>query len=178
METEITMQECEFFAENTLITIIPNFKQQGMPLLCGFFGPFRPSVPISVPFWLAIFLKRQQKCHIIPPPWMDLEVLKLKFQFESQNEDFSDIDYYYMEISSLLFVHAKDDVNNHTTVCRLIQDLHNLRTSKIRIGLQKLTPNTSFIQLTNIASIELQAIRRLLPATYDGLDHIRKSEAK
>ena len=67
METEITMQESEFFAENTQITIIPNFKHQGMLLLCGNIGPFRPSVPITVPLWLGIFFKRQQKCHIIPP---------------------------------------------------------------------------------------------------------------
>ena len=94
METEITMQESEFFAENIPITIIPNFRHSGMELLCGTYGPFRPSVPITVPFWLAIFLKRQQKCHIIPPPWMDLEVLKNKFQFERDNEDFSEVDYY------------------------------------------------------------------------------------
>ena len=67
MEAEITLPESEFFAENTVITIIPNFKHQGMSLVAGVYGPFRPSVPISVPLWLGIFLKRQQKCHIIPP---------------------------------------------------------------------------------------------------------------
>ena len=104
---------------------------------------------------------------------MDLQVLKTKFQEESVKDEFSELDYYYMEISSLLLANAKDDINNHSSVCRLIQDLQNLRASKIRKGLEKLTPSTSYIQLTNIASFELQAIRRLLPATYDGIDHIK-----
>ena len=108
---------------------------------------------------------------------MDLEVLKAKFQEERGKEEFSELDFYYMEISSLLLAHAKDDVSNHAPVGRLIQDLYNLRASKIRNGLQKLTPGTSFIRLTHISSIELQFIRRLLPATYDCMNHIRKSEA-
>jgi GINS complex subunit 2 len=177
MEAEITLPESEFFAENTQITIIPNFKHQGMSLLSGFYGPFRPSVSISVPLWLGIYLKRQQKCHIIPPAWMDIEVLKAKFQEERAKEDFSEIDFYYMEISSLILTHAKDDVNNHAPVCRLIQDIHNLRTSKTRDGLQKLTPDTSSVHLRNVASIELQGIRRMLPATYDSINLIRKSES-
>lgn len=29
----------------------------------------------SVPLWLAIHLRKQQKCRIVPPTWMDKEVL-------------------------------------------------------------------------------------------------------
>lgn len=33
------------------------------------------SPPKSVPLWLAIHLRKQQKCRIVPPAWMDKDVL-------------------------------------------------------------------------------------------------------
>ena len=167
MDLDISLSESEFFSENTQIAINPNFRHQGMSLLSGTFGPFRPSVPVTVPLWLGIYLKRQQKCHIIPPAWMDSQVLKDKFRLEEEQESFTEIDFYYMEISSLLLTYAKDDIENQAVVCRLIQDLHDLRTSKIRNSLQKIDPNAKTLQLNNIASIELHLIRKLLPATLD-----------
>lgn len=176
MENEITLPESEFFAENTKITIIPNFRHSGFQILSGFYGPLRPSVAIEVPLWLGVFLKRQQKCRIIPPAWMDLQVLKDKFEEERKKEEFSELDFYYMEISSLLLAHAKEDIPNHVLICRLIQDLQDLRTSKIRNSLQKITVENLYANFKDIASIELQAIRRLLPATYDSIDYMRKTE--
>lgn len=49
MEVELTMPEAEFFAENQPITIIPNFRQDTLDLLCGNYGPFRPALPLDVP---------------------------------------------------------------------------------------------------------------------------------
>lgn len=37
-------------------------------------GPFTPQLPIDVPLYLALALKRNKKCKIQVPSWMDVEV--------------------------------------------------------------------------------------------------------
>lgn len=71
------MEICEFMAEEELIEIIPSFKYpKVLSLITGDFGPFIPSIPIKVPLWMALSLKRQQKCIIIIPKWV-IELIKL-----------------------------------------------------------------------------------------------------
>lgn len=40
--------------------------------LQGNFGPFYPQIPIKVPLWLAVALKKRGKCTIRPPQWMSI----------------------------------------------------------------------------------------------------------
>lgn len=173
MEIENSMSEMEFYAENRLITINPNFSGEEMQLISGTFGPFRPAVAIEVPLWLAIYLKKQQKCTIIPPPWMDMEVLRGKVEEERKSTTFTEIEYHYMEIAQLLISHAKDDIRNKSIINRLIQDFFDIRTSKIERGLLNLSVDTYAFDLTNIGAIELQTLRKLLISTYTSVAQIR-----
>ena len=71
------MDICEFMAEEELVEIIPSFKYpKKLTLISGDFGPFVPSIPIKVPLWMALNLKRQQKCTIIIPRWV-IELIKM-----------------------------------------------------------------------------------------------------
>jgi GINS complex subunit 2 len=69
-------EEIEFIGEKEEIGIIPNFNNQPLHLICNSVGPFRAGLPMHVPLWLAIHLKRQQKCRIVPPIWMDRDLLE------------------------------------------------------------------------------------------------------
>ena len=71
-----TPQENEFFAENELIEIIPNFRGSQLQFISGTFGPFRPAKPVEVPLWLAIYLKQRKRADVQIPGWLDLEFLK------------------------------------------------------------------------------------------------------
>jgi GINS complex subunit 2 len=51
--TELRPEEKDFLAENQIISIIPNFQEDKLNLICGDFGPFRPNKPIDV-FWSRI----------------------------------------------------------------------------------------------------------------------------
>jgi GINS complex subunit 2 len=176
MEIENSMSEMEFYAENRLITIKPNFSGEEMQLISGTFGPFRPAVAIEVPIWLAIHLKKQQKCTIIPPPWMDMEVLRAKVEEERKTSEFTEIEYHYMEIAQLLIAHAKDDIKNKSIISRLLQDFFNIRTSKIEKSLLNLSYESYAINLTNIGAIEIQTLRKLLVSTYTSVAQIRSYE--
>ena len=67
----IEPRDIEFLAEKQLVSIVPNFKNPIIHLISGPVGPFRAGLPVKVPIWMAINLKKQQKCTIIPQEWMD-----------------------------------------------------------------------------------------------------------
>lgn len=68
--------EVEFIGEDTTIGVIPNFSFEPIHLISGTIGPFRAGLCVHVPLWLAIHLRKQQKCRIVPPEWMDMETLE------------------------------------------------------------------------------------------------------
>lgn len=68
--------ELEFIGEDSIIGVIPNFTFEPIHLISGSIGPFRAGMPVRVPLWLAVHLRKQQKCRIVPPEWMDIEKLE------------------------------------------------------------------------------------------------------
>ena len=99
-----TLNELEFLSENYLIEIIPFFKRDELNLICGKIGPFKPSKPVKVPLWLAIQFKKNKKCRIIPPIWMNEDFLKEKVDVEKKNENLQELPYYFFEICQILFL--------------------------------------------------------------------------
>lgn len=55
-------EELEFLGEKVITSVIPNFTQDAIHLICGSFGPFRAGIPVNVPLWMANHLRKQQKC--------------------------------------------------------------------------------------------------------------------
>lgn len=68
--------ELEFVGECAPIGVIPNFSFEPIHLISGSIGPFQAGIALHVPLWLAVHLRRQQKCRIVPPDWMNLEHLE------------------------------------------------------------------------------------------------------
>ncbi|KER30467.1 hypothetical protein T265_03080 [Opisthorchis viverrini] len=74
-------------------------------------GPFYPNVPVTVPLWVAVYLRQQQKCRIIPPDWMTVERLTQCKDREESDSNCTDPPHrQYMEITTLLLHHAPDDM--------------------------------------------------------------------
>lgn len=93
--------EIEFIGENRIISIIPSFSYDKIYLICGEFGPFCAGLPLNVPLWLAIMLKQKHKCRIVPPDWMDLEVLETIKEEEKRSR----LGYNISCFRSVLFYH-------------------------------------------------------------------------
>jgi GINS complex subunit 2 len=98
-----TISELEFLAETELMEIIPNFKKDEVKLMCGTYGPFKPNKPVKVPLWLAVQFKKNKKCRIVPPIWLDLEFLSGKVELEKGNDSLQDLPFYFFEIYQILF---------------------------------------------------------------------------
>lgn len=77
--------DIEFLGEKLLVTIIPTFNSDSICLISGDVGPFRASIPVRVPIWLAVNLKKQQKCKIRPPDWMDVDTLDALKNIEKES---------------------------------------------------------------------------------------------
>jgi hypothetical protein len=55
---------------------------------CAQYGPFRPQIPIGVPLWLAVILKKQGKCIVIPPRWLNVTKLHSLIELERGDDVF------------------------------------------------------------------------------------------
>ena len=68
--------EIEFLAERDTVKIVPNFTSNILCLLEGDVGPFNAGLTLEVPIWLATDLRQRQKCRVLQPEWMVIDILK------------------------------------------------------------------------------------------------------
>ena len=57
--------ELEMLAEREHVRVVPNFSESTLFLITGDVGPFEAGVPVSVPAWLAVYLKQCYKCRLL-----------------------------------------------------------------------------------------------------------------
>ncbi|KAK8662406.1 hypothetical protein V6N13_091983 [Hibiscus sabdariffa] len=170
-------EEVEFMAEDELIEIVPNLRMDPLNFICGDFGPFLPQIATQVPFWLAVALKKRGKCAIRPPQWMSVGEspssspffdMVLERERESQGA-FQVLPFHYVEISRLLFDHARDDIPDMYMVRSLIEDIRDVRIHKVETSLEKFS-GTSAVKIPNLSAMEVNIIRpfvgRALQAFY------------
>lgn len=114
---------------------------------------------VDVPLWVALILKAQDKCNIVPPKWLSYSFLKEKYEQEKRFPDlFADLPWNWLEISNIILAKAADDLaDSHSQIRSLIQDLREMRQLKARRGLREL--NESNIQLHGLSLMEINEIR-------------------
>lgn len=131
----MTTAESEFFAEETLITISPNFSHDTLLFTSGSFGPLEAGDPCVVPLWLAITLRKRGKCTIVIPDWMSTSSLEQNILNEKSRETFEPLPFHYREISQLLLNYARDDIKEPDRVAALLQDIDNIRMDRAKMGM-------------------------------------------
>ncbi|CAN1798303.1 DNA replication complex GINS protein PSF2 [Linum perenne] len=161
-------EEEEFMAEDELVEIVPNLRMDSLNFICGDYGPFHPQIATQVPLWLAGALKKRGKCTIRPPQWMSVENLTRVLEVERESHAFQPLPFHYVEISTLLFDHARDDIPDMYMVRSLVEDIRDVRFHKIETNLENLT--ASAVTWKNMAAMEANLIRafsgRALQAFY------------
>ncbi|PIO71618.1 partner of SLD five, PSF2 [Teladorsagia circumcincta] len=131
-------EHCEFLAEDELIQIIPRRNEPVLHLVCGDVGPFEAGVPVKVPLWLAVDLRRKQHCEIVPPYWFCLDELKRLVATEGETAGLSRLPPFIFEVSHILIRAAKEDIVDGDQIKVLIQDLWDKREAKLRTSSLKL----------------------------------------
>ncbi|RCK60465.1 DNA replication complex GINS protein PSF2 [Candida viswanathii] len=151
--------EITFFAENELITILPRYSIKKIDLIGTRIPNLRAMRREQVPLWVALILKAQDKCSIVPPKWLNVVFLKEKYDDEVRKPlQFSDLPWNWLEVSKILLEKAADDLLDPADQLRsVIQDLREVRLVKSKKGLREL--NESNIQLNGLSLLEINEIR-------------------
>eukprot|EP00644_Phytophthora_capsici_P001806 jgi/Phyca11/108203/e_gw1.14.710.1 len=168
----LSASESEFLAEQELIAIMPHFHLRGnggmLNFISGNFGPFQPGITTHVPLWLAIMLKQLNKCRILAPSWLSVEYLTTRLEREKSSEVFEELPFHYLEVASLLFKNAPEDLDQGEHLRSLLEDLQNLRQDKIRNGLANIASDVQgggtarAIQMNNISALEINSVREFM----------------
>ena len=151
-----TGSEMEFMCEEEFVSVIPNFSQDPIPLLGASqpIGPFKPPVPIQIPLWMAITLKKQRKVQIELPPWMRLDALTEWREQEKNIEAFVRPPIHsYIEVAKVLMHYARDDMERGTggggvsskDIEERLGDIQDIRQAKIKKGLDLIGTDTPYI---------------------------------
>lgn len=63
MSEDFTIEQLELFSELTIhVGITPSFSDEELHLLSGDISEFKANIEKTVPLWLALLFKKQQKC--------------------------------------------------------------------------------------------------------------------
>ncbi|TDG46575.1 hypothetical protein AWZ03_007013 [Drosophila navojoa] len=163
----------EFIGEKSMISIIPNFSNEPLHLVYGSVGPFRAGFPVFVPLWLATHLRKQQKCRIVPPEWMELETLEEIKEEEKRSKFFTKMpSEHYMVVAQLVMSTAPDDVPRCEELRTIIKDIFDIRESKLRTSIDAFIKGEgTYAKLDNLTLLEIHSVRPILPYS---LDHIAR----
>lgn len=83
--------------------IRPKFTHGAMIAITGTFGPFRSGVPTQVPLWLAMRLRSDSLCTVVPPHWMHEGRLAAMLDAERRNTiAFNPLPHYFDELAHVL----------------------------------------------------------------------------
>ncbi|CAA7389695.1 unnamed protein product [Spirodela intermedia] len=161
-----TAPEVEFLAEDEIVEIIPNVRMGALHMICGDFGPFLPQIAVKVPLWLAVAMKKRGKCAIRPPGWLSVDNLTQVLEAERESpREFQALPFHYVEISRLLFDHARDDIPDIYMVRSLIEDIKGVRFHKVETGLETISGRTHAVKLKNLSAMEVNIVRPFLVRT-------------
>ena len=169
----ISAEENEFLAKEQCIIITSGVSHDRFEFISGNFGPLEAGLPCKVPLWFALQLRRNGKCIIEIPEWLQLNNLKSVIEETKASQSFEEIPYFYVEITQLLLTYAKNDFESPEETRSLVEDLFNIRMDFMRFQLltlrsQRITPRT-YINVRNVGAAELLCIKGFLPQMLDSL---------
>jgi len=176
MFSSVSLLDLEFFAEETMMTIVPNFTESSINLITGKFGPFKAQKPTDVPLWLAIYLRSRSKCAITIPMCYNVEYLTKKLDEEKEfKNDLGALPDNFFEIFHLLFLKAKDDFEDAMQSKSLLEDIKQVRLSKLTKFVKDLNKQNSYVFFNNITDYELNIFRPMIGEAYNRLNDLKKT---
>ncbi len=162
--------EIQFLAENEPVSIIGTFNEEVLHLIGGDVGPFEAGVSISVPLWLAIYLKQRHKCRIVCPNWLSVDTLEQTIGREAEDPLFSAVPRHFVAIGHLLFQKAPDDIPDGNRLKTLLKDLCDSRQAKLRTSVHKFIEGQgTSAKVDHLTQMEISSYRPVLLASLDQL---------
>ena len=93
----------------------------------------------SVPLWLAVLLKKQRKCSVVPPRWLGADRrFNAIFEAERLRTCLHRLPHHYIEIATDLCKHARAGLGGLERAVRPGGRRRSVRHNKIQAGLRAL----------------------------------------
>ncbi|EPS42727.1 hypothetical protein H072_3330 [Dactylellina haptotyla CBS 200.50] len=166
----LTPQEVAFICESELITIVPRQRLGSLNLISIDTRPLVPPQRADVPLWLAVFLRKQKRCNIVPPDWMTVDNLERLVREESETSDFSKMPWRWMEVAEILLDTCAEDLISPSDIALHIRSLRELRQAKIRASMPEAI-NSAYIKI-NLGLMEICEVQPWVSKVMDGLRKI------
>lgn len=154
-------------------------------LLQGTYGSFKRKQDAVVPLWLAIRLRSDHKADIVCPPWLTVEALRAAYARETSPQNASTLTVlpvFYLEIASLLFKHAADNIADVEQARQLVKDLEEVRAEKLRKGRSQVVDGArtgtiaTVLSLDNVGFLEAAALSADLLPLLDELGKLERAQ--
>jgi len=142
----------EFLSQDEVVEIIATAPLPQVRLLGGVWGPFVPMRPTAAPLWLALLLKRKQRCRIKPPSWLEVAALEAALNAERTSAHCEELPFHFLPVAYQLFAAAPDDVAELERVRSLVEDLRLLRAEKLLRGVLTAKETTEVTKMRGIGS--------------------------
>lgn len=170
----LTAKEIAFLAEQEPIYILPRYTMNGTELVGSNMPKLRALQRTEVALWLAVLLKKQNKCSIVIPDWLSVPFLKAKYIEEQQRKErVSELPWHWIPTSKILLDVCSDDfIDSPHELRSLIQDLREIRMLKTRQGFAMI--DDEYLELTGLSLMEINEIRPFLLQTMNTLRDLRK----
>ncbi|EHY66495.1 GINS complex subunit 2 [Nematocida ausubeli] len=147
-------------AQSERVIIIPLVGMDKLEMAVGSFGPFFPMAPVSVPLYVALFLKHSLLCTIQPPEWLGVRYLQRAVEREEISvEEFSHISMYIFENAEVC-LESCDITESVGEIKMLIKQLKEIRLKKLLKGIEFI--DTSVIGMNNLTFYEFRKIKEYL----------------
>lgn len=174
MGRSLSAREVAFLAEQEPIYILPRHSMNGIELIGPNLKKLKALQKTEVSLWLAVLLKKQGKCNIVIPDWLNVPNLKQKYKEEQKTKDrVSQMPWHWIPIAKILLDVCPDDfIDSPHELRSLIQDLREIRLLKTRQGFSNI--DDEYLELTGLSLMEINEVRPFLLETMDTLRALRR----
>ncbi|KAI5788302.1 hypothetical protein EDC01DRAFT_659500 [Geopyxis carbonaria] len=173
--------EIAFLAETEYVVIVPRQKLDGLDLISGYIPPFRPPQRASIPLWLALVLKKQKRCSLVPPVWLSSHHIEgiLKWELDHPEAFSKALPWRWLELAEIMLEAAEDDIpdaslGGEKDLRVLLRGLREVRQTKARQGLKSL--ESTYLQMNGLGAMEITELREFAAGVMDGLRRLGADE--
>ncbi|MES1902199.1 MAG: DNA replication complex GINS protein PSF2 [Paramarteilia canceri] len=161
---EFELDQCDFFLQDSLIRILPNFNENKLELITGHICKFKAGVISEVPLWVALYLKSKNKCKIVAPEWFTTQYWEKKITLEKATSAFTRMPHQnYYEMTRLLCKEAPDDIIDADKVRMIVKDTFEMRVGKLKSSISTIIEaSAQHAKLNYLTSFELRILKRFI----------------
>ncbi|KAL7671167.1 hypothetical protein ACOME3_006074 [Neoechinorhynchus agilis] len=159
-------RDIEFLAESQIVTVLPSISMESIELLSvGTIGPFEAGIPIKVPLFAAIVMKRLNRCIILTPDWM--MAFNIKSFLEAEQTVHLSLtetpNQFFGPVSKILLQRAPFDMNHANIVNYQIEEILDVRNDKTCRNLR--------VHLDSMNKVEIPLIDLGYSTAFEVLQH-------